>query len=335
MVTIKDVARDAGVAVGTVSKVLNGQYVKEANRIRVEESVRKLNYEMNYYARGMKMGNSSTIAVIIPDVLNPFFSHWVYELEKEISSRNYKMLLCQTDGDAEKEGLYFKMASQNRVDGIIGITYNDTDAYMSGDFPFVSLDRHFATTVCCVASDNMEGGRIAARKLVEGGCSRLIYIRSGSNQSGETLKRWDGFEEGCRQLGYEAVQFDLGNEKNAGDGWQVFRERIYEFLKNQMTDGKLSYDGIFVSTDVLARVVIEQLNRLGLDAPDDVQVIGYDGIKAYQADRYWVSTIVQPIADMARTAVEMLLLEISGEEVPVMNILPVTFAYGGTTKERT
>ena len=116
MVTIKDVAQDAGVAVGTVSKVLNGQHVSEKNRIKVEASVTKLGYQMNFYARGLKTKNTYTIAVIVPEILNPFFAEWVYYIEQELYKNGYKMLLCNTQGMPEKEEYYYRMAEQNKVD---------------------------------------------------------------------------------------------------------------------------------------------------------------------------------------------------------------------------
>ena len=101
MVTIKDVAQDAGVAVGTVSKVLNGQYVSEKNRIKVEASVKKLGYQMNFYARGLKTKNTYTVAALVPEILNPFFAEWVYYIEQELYKNGYKLLLCNTQGMPE------------------------------------------------------------------------------------------------------------------------------------------------------------------------------------------------------------------------------------------
>lgn len=334
MATVKDVARDAGVSVGTVSRVLNGMHVSEKNRRKVEESIRRLNYEMDYYARGLKVRNTRTIAVIIPDTLNPFFARWVYELEKEISGKKYKMLLCQTQGDEEKEGWYFKMAAQNKVDGIIGITYNNTDAYLSGNFPFVSLDRHFETEVCCVASDNYRGGVLAAERLLASGCSRPVYIRSGSRKSGETMKRGEGFRDAFRAQGIKTGEIDLGcDQERPGD-----REKLKALLRNRLEERKREdkegFDGIFVSTDVLACVVCEALRECGYRIPEDVQVIGYDGVRRDYGEQYGVSTIVQPVKDMARACVELLLRQIRGERVESLTIFPVAFAEGGTTRPR-
>ena len=102
MVTIKDHPQDAGVAVGTVSKVLNGQYVSEKNRIKVEASVKKLGYQMNFYARGLKTKNTYTVAALVPEILNPFFAEWVYYIEQELYKNGYKLLLCNTQGMTEK-----------------------------------------------------------------------------------------------------------------------------------------------------------------------------------------------------------------------------------------
>lgn len=332
MATIKDVARDAGVAVGTVSKVLNGKYVSEKNRLKVQASVHKLNYQMDFYAKGMKMGNTRTIAVIIPEIRNPFFSQWVYELEKEISQRGYKLLLCQTEHNVEKEASYFRMAAQNKVDGIIGITYHNTDAYISGDFPFVSLDRHFSKAICCVASDNYEGGRIAAEKFISTGSTQLLYIRSGSLRTGETLKRWDGFKDECERHQMKAESLDLGSCTNGERERDVMGPVLYDFFKDHMIGKKLAYDGIFVSTDALALIVEEQLKKFNFAIPKDIQIIGYDGLTDFVSGKYILSTITQPVEKMAKTSVDLLIRQIKGEKVPELSILPVKFCDGGTTR---
>lgn len=133
MATIKDVANDAGVAVGTVSKVLNGHYVSEENKRKVEESIARLGYQMNYYARGLKTKYTYTVAVIVPDILNPFFARLVYAAEQELYKSGYRMFLCQSQNDPEKDSYYLRLARQNKVDGIMGITFNETELSLAGN----------------------------------------------------------------------------------------------------------------------------------------------------------------------------------------------------------
>ena len=124
--TMKDVAKEAGVALGTVSKVINNINVGQEYKIKVDEAIKKLGYEVDVYARGMKKQKTDTIALIIPNLLNPFAS-FAYYLEVELSKQNFKLLLCNSYGNAEKEVRYINMAKQNKVDGIVGITYSDIE----------------------------------------------------------------------------------------------------------------------------------------------------------------------------------------------------------------
>lgn len=117
--TMKDVAREAGVALGTVSKVVNGLPVGEPYRIKVEEAIKKLNYQVNSYAQGLKSSKTYTIAFLIPNTRDPYFANLTYHINLSLLRRKYKMLLCSTDSDSVQEQEYITMVQQNKVDGII------------------------------------------------------------------------------------------------------------------------------------------------------------------------------------------------------------------------
>ena len=138
--TMKDVAREAGVALGTVSKVVNGLPVGESYRIKVENAIKKLDYQVNHYAQGLKANKTYTIALLIPNTVEPFFAALVQHINQLLLQRNYRMLLCTTDSDSSQEQKYATMAQQNKVDGIIGLTYNP-NLSIEENTPFVSIDR--------------------------------------------------------------------------------------------------------------------------------------------------------------------------------------------------
>lgn len=330
MATIKDVANDAGVAVGTVSKVLNGHYVSAENKRKVEESVARLGYQMNYYARGLKTKYTYTVAVIVPDILNPFFARLVNAAEQELYQSGYKMFLCQSQSDPEKDSYYLRLARQNKVDGIMGITFNETELSLAGDIPIVMIDRHFRHKVCCVASDNFHGGELAVERLAFGGCKKLLFIRSGSHLSSETLKRGKGFASMCgeKNLPYEIL--DIGDDTGSFD-----ENLLCHYLKERIFGEKASFDGIYTSTDALALMVLEQLKRMHIRVPEDVQLIGHDGIRQMNRGPYLVSSIAQPIEEMAKAAVKNMLKLIRKEPAEEITILPVTFVEGGTTRNET
>ncbi len=328
MATIKDVASDAGVAVGTVSKVLNGHYVSPENKRKVEESIERLGYQMNYYARGLKTSYTYTVAVIIPDILNPFFARLVCAAEQELYKSGYRMFLCQSQSDPEKDSYYLRLARQNKVDGIMGITFNETELSLAGDIPVVMIDRHLQHKVCCVSSDNFHGGELAAKRLIDGGCQKLLFIRSGSHLSSETLKRGEGFASMCREKKTAYEMLDSGDDTGAIDDGT-----IRNYLKERIIDGKASFDGIYTSTDSLALIVLDLLSHLHIRVPEDVQLIGHDGLRQMNRGPYLVSSIAQPIEEMARAAVNNLLKLIRKEPAREMTMLPVEFVEGGTTRK--
>lgn len=324
--TMKDVAKEAGVALGTVSKVINNIPVGEEYKVKVEEAIKKLGYEVDVYARGMKKQKTDTVALIIPNLLHPFFASFAYYLEVELSKHNYKLLLCNSDGHAEKEVRYINMAKQNKVDGIIGITYSDIDKEVSNNCRFVSIDRHFTNSnIPYVSSDNYEGGKIAARKLIEIGCKNLAFIRTGSNIYGETYKRKSGFIDICEENRISYKILDLV------EPFESLEKSCSEFLEENMSKGKLLIDGIFFSTDIIAMRVKKIIESYGFSIPNDVKLIGYDGIKLVQELDYVVSSIRQPVDLMAKKCVDIIISLINKQTVSEINYLPVEFVEGGTT----
>ena len=317
--TMKDVAREAGVALGTVSKVVNGIPVGESYRLRVEDAIKKLNYQVNSYAQGLKASKTYTAALLIPNTEEPFFASLVYHINLALLKRKYRMLLCSTDFDTKQEQEYVTMAQQNKVDGIIGLTYNP-NLQIEENIPFVAIDRSMGTKIPCVASDNFAGGQLAAEKLADLGCTNVAFLRTGSSLDNEPNKRKAGFENGClsRGLSYEM---------------KILNDEDELFLSQHIHDGKLSFDGIFCVTDRLAYLIIKSLRKLNLRVPEDVQVIGFDGIRPFQGTDYICSTIVQPVPEIAEMCVNLLLQDNISSKPPLV-CLPVTYAYGGTTKEQ-
>lgn len=321
--TMKDVAKEAGVALGTVSKVVNGLPVGESYRLRVETAIQKLNYQVNSYAQGLKANKTHTVALLIPNTVTPFFASLAYHINIALLKRKYRMLLCSTDYDSGLEQEYVKMAQQNKVDGIIGLTYNP-NLIVDESTPFIAIDRSMGPKIPCVASDNFAGGQLAAEKLADLGCHKVAFLRTGSSLTNEPNKRKAGFENGCLSRGLDYEMKILSDE-------EPFNE-FEKFLSEHIQNGKLSFDGIFCVTDELAYSMIQILKRLKQRVPEDVQVIGFDGIRHFGNKEYICSTIVQPVSEIAEMCVELLLQENMPAKPPLV-CLPVSYAYGGTTAE--
>src|SRR5690625_5116150 len=238
---MKDVAKLAGVSVGSVSNVLNGMKVKPTTLDKVNQAIKELNYEPNNLARSFKMNQTNMIALILPSIWHPFFSSIAFYVEKIADKNGYHVFLCNSNNNVETEVAYIEMLRKNKVDGIIAITYADIDSYMEGSLPFVSIDRHFNKGVSIVSSDNYEGGRLAAKTLIDKGASHLLYVGSHNIISNETTKRRKGFESYCKDNNIKYHIIDLLEPYND------FRNSLNE-LMSQNPD----IDGIFTINDFVA-----------------------------------------------------------------------------------
>lgn len=323
--TIKDVAREAGVAQGTVSKVINGIPVGDAYKTKVEAAIQKLNYRVNSYAKGLKLSKTLTVALIIPNIYNAYFALLAECVNKELSARGYRMLLCTTDNSPDQERALAGMMRPNQVDGVISLTYSTAVHFPTG-LPVIGIDRRYPDDIPCVCSDNYQGGQLAAKKLVSLGCRRLVYLCTITSQETEVSKRRDGFCAVCAAEGYPAAVCEV-IEPPEND-----LSEIYRFLDGHIRDGALDFDGIFCVSDALAYQVGAYLHSKGIRIPKDVQLIGFDGVRKFgYLDRY-CSTIVQPVARIAATCVDLVLRE-DRSTVPSLLCLSVQYEPGGTTRE--
>lgn len=323
MATMKDVAQRAGVGVGTVSRVINRvPGVKESTLIKVNQAIKELNYIPDEYARGLKTKSSRTIALILPSVWYPFFSEFAYYVEKRLDKENYKLLLCNSNGNPAEEAKYIKMLKQNKIDAIIAITYSDIEQYIYSNIPFVSLDRYFDKKVSYVTSDNYEGGKLAARKLLEHGARSLAYVGSHSKYPNGTMLRRAGFRDYLENIGIDYKEIFLQEPVND------FTPYILEMLKVHP-----KIDGIFCHTDSLLLKLRKILNQYGYRVPEDIQLIGFDGMNLSSDLPLGISTIAQPVEQLANGAVDLVLRKIADPSLKnEAKMYPVRYVDGNTTK---
>lgn len=322
MPSIKDVANLAGVGVGTVSRVINNVgSVKPITREKVKVAIQELNYVPDEVARNFKMQKSKMVALLLPNIWHPFFSELAYYIEDELDQAGFKLMLCNSGGKSDKELYYLDMLRQNKVAGIIGITYNDIDNDVTTDIPIISIDRHFTNKITCVTSDNFDGGRIALRELVKTGAKKPAFLGSVTSVYSETMLRKKGFIHEANALGIEYVIYEVPDP--------ILDD--VEYYGNFLRDYQ-GVDGIFAITDMVAAKYIEYAKGYGISVPEDVKVIGYDGIQDHKFFHPILSTIRQPVEEMARTAVKLLLKKVEGEtlEQEIYRI-PVMYREGETT----
>lgn len=322
MPSIKDVAALAGVAVGTVSRVINrnGKVTPEMRR-RVNAAIEQLNYVPNEVARNFKMQKSNLVALLLPTVWHPFFSELAYYIEDELDDCGYKLMLCNSGGKPWKEEYYLDMLEQNKVAGILGISYNNLDHTVKRNIPMISIDRHFRTNIACVTSDNRNGGRLAFQEMAKVGVRKPAFLGCTPQVSSEITLRREGFVEAAAKECLKVVVYEPDEP--------IADEEAYFAGFFKLADG---VDGVFAINDLTAVKYRLHAAKRGIRVPEDVKLVGYDGIQSEGLFQPVLSTIRQPVEEMARMAVRLLLQLMAGQSLdePVYR-LPVYFRRGETT----
>ncbi|MEK4660944.1 LacI family DNA-binding transcriptional regulator [Priestia sp. FSL H7-0729] len=324
MTTIKDVAQRAGVSVATVSRVINDRgYVHADTRKKVEDAVKALNFSPNEVARSLYKRKSKLIGLLLPDIANPYFPQLARGVEDGMQEQDYRLLFGNSDEDEQKEQDYIQTFIQNNVVGVISSTnYPHSSIYEKLKIPVVFLDRTSLDRPS-VYADGREGGRLAAREIIQRG-SRRITVMQGPSQIRPAQDRFEGAIEIIRDAGldYHVIQTTSFSINEAG-GWAEELFRKYA-----------DTDGVIASNDIAAMAVLHEASRIGRKVPDDVQVIGFDDIPMSSLLSPALSTIHQPAYEMGREAAGLLIQLVEQVAIENKNIqLPVSFIERGTTRK--
>lgn len=324
--TLKDVAERAGVSLTTVSRVINKRgYFSEQTEARIYAAMQALNYQPNSVARSLSGKKTKLIGVILTNTQNPFNAELLEKIEAELFERSYKVIIANSSDNPEKERAYISMLQSNQVDGLITASHNMIiEAYHDLNLPVVSLDRYFGPQIPTVSSDNFSGGQMAAQNLIAGGAKRLLVFSGEMHDINPTVDRTNGFMVASQKQGLTPVVQVLPSDATVN-----FRKMlIHQAITEQQPDGIMATD------DATALLVLEVLRTMALRVPQDVQVIGYDGSAFVLQSFPELSTVVQPIADLAKTLVDVLIAKIEQPEClqERQYMFPVTFHRGTTTK---
>lgn len=324
MATIHDVSIRAGVTVTTVSRVLNNRgYISETTRKKVHEAMEELNYQPNEVARSLFRKRSNIIGLIVPTIANPFFAALTLQIELKAYENNYKVLICNSFMEQEKEKEYVKMLKSNRVDGIIvGSHTLDVGEFENLNYPIVTFDRQIYEYPF-VRSDNYQGGMLAASHLIQKGCKHLALVYGDRNLAMFGKERYRGFQEVANTHQMDVVVVET-------DTIWIDRKACEQSIK-QLFDDYPEVDGIFATSDTAAFTVIDVCNQTGRKVPDDVKIVGYDDIELSSMFHPYLTTIRQPLHEMQECAVNTLLKMIDNEDVNRDNTFPVTIVERETT----
>ncbi|MET3523232.1 LacI family DNA-binding transcriptional regulator [Mesorhizobium abyssinicae] len=303
MTTIADVARYAGVSVATVSHVMNRtRHVEPETAERVRAAIAALRYSPNSLARSLRRGETKTIGLLLPDNSNPFFASVARQIEDAGFVAGYTVILCNSDGSAEKEERYLSVLMAKQIDGLIFAGSSDHAGVFSRlapDVPAVLLDREIHSVhVDSVLVDHDHGGYLAGRYLVGLGHKRIGVI-GGPRDSSSSPARLRGFTRALQEAGVDLPASAVVDSDYHFAGGRLAMER----LLTQAPD----ITAVFACNDLMAMGAVTALRSRGLRVPDDMSMIGFDDIPYAVTTWPPLTTIAQPVEKIGTRAVSLLL----------------------------
>ncbi|MCR8842412.1 LacI family transcriptional regulator [Paenibacillus sp. SC116] len=314
MTTIRDVSKLAGVSVATVSRLLNQSgYVSKEAEIAIMAAIQKLNYKPNNIARSLAGKKTAAVALMVPDILNPFFPEIARAAEDAAAAEGYTLVLCNTDDNPAKEKQYIETLINKQIDGIIISSYTiqpeQIIALQDRSIPVVAIDKSFPDhPIVTITAANRHGGEMAVNHLLSIGSRKIAHI-SGPTHVHASRERTLAYEEICKELPWFTPSLiGYGNFTVAG-GYQAMKD-IYKKHPD--------VDGVFAGNDLMAAGALKALIELGVRVPEQVKLIGFDGIRM---DMVYpeITTISQQIYSFGETAMNYLIRLINNEPVERKN----------------
>ena len=329
-VTLKDVAKAAGVSYATVSRALSGSsQIGSETRERVLKLCDEMGYTTNFVARSMVTKRTNLIGLVVPSVDNQFMSELAYHAEVSARSHGYNIMLCDSGPDLRQEKTVVKLLLGRQVDGILIVpqssrSYESLKPYLD-QTPTVFLSENLRDQPqSYVAVDNSRGTYLGTQYLYELGHRDILYF--GQRQSTTHQLRAEGYLKACQELGLAPRYFNSEYTRSSIQGGYQLAKELFQ--------KPLDYTAIFASTDSNALGVLTAADELGIDIPGRLSLIGFDNISATAVSRIDLTTIDQPKKAMAVQAVDMLRDKIEhGTQGYVHQILLPTLIRRGTCKE--
>ncbi|MBC7870385.1 MAG: LacI family DNA-binding transcriptional regulator [Chitinophagaceae bacterium] len=328
--TMVEVAKKAGVSVATVSRVVNNSgTVSPKLEQRVLKAMQKLNYHPSTLARSFKKQQTMLIGVLIPILEHPSYSRMASSIEKRLFEQGYRALICNSEEDEQREKEYIEMLLRQRVDGmIINSSARDSQSLMvlgENNIPIVLFDRNLKDLRCNkVFCDNSMGGFTGMEHLIQLGHERIGVVGAPSHPE-PIIRRVLGIRQAMTQyeMPYDPELMVMGDTQLFDMGYNAARQLMA--LASPPT-------AIFALTDVTAVGVMHAVAELGYKVPDDISVLGYDDIPIASYIMPPLTTVAQPIVEMGRTAVDLLLRQIEdGDLEPQSAVLETRLVIRSST----
>lgn len=312
--TMKDIAKRTGLGLATISSYLNGGNVREKNRIKIEEAIEELHFEVNEVARGLKTNRTKTIGIVIPELNNIFFAEIITEAEDILRSHGYATMICDCRSDAEREKEAVDFLYHRRVDGLIvmptGSSASGFQKFVRSGKPIVMIDRKMKGVPCdCILVDNEGAAMDAVERLIQKG-HRKIGMIAGPEDVYTARERQEGYQKAIQRNGiiFDESLVVRGNYTIAG-GAAAMRK---------LREANPDMTAVFISNYEMTVGAMMEINDLGIRVPDELSVIGFDNIDFAKASVPRLSIVTQPTAQIARAAADTLIEKLTGK-APVPN----------------
>ena len=322
IVTVTDVAREAGVSVSTVSRIVNGTArVTDAKRQAVETAIARTGFHPNLHARSLKLGTSMTIGMLAQDIESPFFTRVIRGIEEGLEGSGYTPIIVSGHWNQKEEIERLGLLMARRVDGLVILNGELTDAQVleiSNRQPVVSTGRRLeGRNIKSLQLDNEHGGYIATHHLLSMGHRSIAHI-SGPSDHEDAIDRYTGFVRAHQEFGLE-VDTDLVFQGN-------FLEAGGVLAMTRLLDSGKTFSAVFAANDQSAMGARMVMYRRGIRVPEDVSLIGFDDIPVTAYLTPPLTTVRQPFFDiglyLARALLSMLGRKVDvAASVPVMELI--------------
>jgi len=309
MPTVLDVAKRAGVSPITVSRVINNSgYISQATRERVEAAVKELGYVPNTLARGLRSKRTKTLALVVTDITNPYFTLMARGVEDAAGASDYTVVYCNTDESEAKEEKYANILAQRKVDGVLlvpsGGNLKTIKFLVSNDIHVVALDRRVSGVKIDSVRSDSEDGACRLVKLLIGLGHKQIAMITGPKDVSTAMDRVAGYRRALIESGLgdnEQVYYGAFNQQSG-----------YEFTKQTITQSPTP-TAIFGANNFIAIGIMKALRDFKIHVPRDMSVAAFDDFPESMLVAPFLTFVEQPAYEMGRVATELLLKRISGE----------------------
>ena len=309
MPTILDVAKRAGVAPITVSRVINDSgYISKATKERVEATIKELGYVPNTLARGLRSKRTKMLALVVTDITNPYFTLMARGVEDVAGDNNYTVVYCNTDESETEEEKYVNILAQRQVDGVLLVpargNMKTIKFLLSNNINVVVIDRRVPEMEINSVRSNSDDGAYRLIKLLIGLGHERIAVITGSKDVSTSIDRVAGYQKALTEFGLIENELVFYGEFNQQSG--------YEFTHQAMMHSPKP-TAIFGVNNFITIGIIKALRDLKMDVPGDVSVVGFDDLPKSMLLSPFLTVAAQPAYEMGRMAAELLLKRISGE----------------------